>query len=170
MRRAVICATAGLAGVAIGFGLNSATSRVYDGNFRLDTRNDAYSICLGNTQSGALRVSSSPANRRSKLRFHCNLSLEARNSFDGSAATPLVASARRPRKQPSRSLIRWHHSRKLSREIDDERSSFRVSPLVFVCVQPGWRHACKTMKGSLSFGAMLNARAVNCSVFGARAL
>ena len=27
MRRAVICVTAGLAGVAIGFGLNSATSR-----------------------------------------------------------------------------------------------------------------------------------------------
>jgi len=27
MRRAVICATAGLAGVAIGFGLNSGTSR-----------------------------------------------------------------------------------------------------------------------------------------------
>jgi hypothetical protein len=62
MRRAVICVTAGLAGVAIGFGLNSATSR---STTEIPVSN-AHNICLGNTQSGALRIFSSPANRRSK--------------------------------------------------------------------------------------------------------
>ena len=45
-----------------------------------------------------------------------------------------------------------------------------VSPLVFVCVPTARRHTCKTLKGSLSLGAMRNVRAVNCSAFGSSAL
>ena len=61
------------------------------------------------------------------------------------------------------------HSRKLSREIDDDRSSFSLTARL--CMRStAWRHTWETMKGSLSFGAMRNVHAVNCSVFGARAL
>src|SRR5262249_17655497 len=45
-----------------------------------------------------------------------------------------------------------------------------VSPVVFVCVPTARRRTCKTLKGLLSFGAMRNVRAVNCSAVGWSAL
>src|SRR5262249_29353552 len=61
------------------------------------------------------------------------------------------------------------YSRKLSSE-SMKTAQAPVSPLVFVCVPAARRHTCKTLKGSLSFGAMRNVRAVNCSAFGSSAL
>jgi hypothetical protein len=61
------------------------------------------------------------------------------------------------------------YSRKLSSE-SMRTAQVPVSPLVFVCVPTARRHTCKTLKGSLSFGAMRNVRAVNCSAFGSSAL
>src|SRR5215472_3023585 len=60
------------------------------------------------------------------------------------------------------------YSRKLSTSMTTAQAP--VSPLVFVCVPTARRHTCKTMKGSLSFGAMPNVHAVNCSAFGSSAL
>src|SRR5262245_58337480 len=60
------------------------------------------------------------------------------------------------------------YSRKLSSE-SMRAAQAPDSPLVFVCVPTARRHTCKTLKGSLSFGAMRNVRAVNCSAFGSHA-
>lgn len=61
------------------------------------------------------------------------------------------------------------YSRKLSSE-SMKTAQTPVSLLVFVCVPTARRHTCKTLKGLLSFGAMRNVRAVNCSAVGSSSL
>jgi hypothetical protein len=88
MRRALICVTAGLAGVAIGFGLNSATSR---STTEIPVSTPTISVWEIHNQA---HLEFFPARQiDDQSRFHWNISLEARNSFDCSATRPLVESA-----------------------------------------------------------------------------
>jgi acid phosphatase class B len=88
MRRAVICVTAGLAGVAIGFGLNSATSR---STTEIPVSTPTISVWEIHNQAHLEFLPVRQIDDQS--RFHWNISLEARNSFDCSATRPLVESA-----------------------------------------------------------------------------